>query len=245
MRRPPERSSLIRSWRRLKSGAPFSSRATTSPSTIASRASIQLGGESSRPKYVSASLRFRVNSRTSPSRTTACTRNPSHLISNSQSGSSKALLVSVASIGSMWLGIRASRARDRSISASPAGAWLIQIASLLALTSSFVRPVLTLAGKSSASQPSVDSGPRLWMSSHCSESSSNGRPVSAPRRPPVRTIVNRPRSFSPLRVNLSSPSSIALRPSSVGASPSQVPQSQTITSPAPYCRAGMMPSKSK
>ena len=76
----------------------------------------------------------------------------------------------------MWLGIRASRARDRSISASPAGASLIQIASLLALTSSFVRPVLTLAGNSSASQPSVDSGPRLWMSSHCSESSSNGRP---------------------------------------------------------------------
>ena len=52
----------------------------------------------------------------------------------------------VAIIGSTWLGMRVSRAPDRSISASPAGAWLIQIASLLVFTSSFVRPVLTLAG---------------------------------------------------------------------------------------------------
>jgi hypothetical protein len=52
------------------------------------------------------------------------------------------------------------------------GAWLIQIASRSALTSSFVRPVLTLCGCSSASQPSTDASSRLWMSSHCSPPSS-------------------------------------------------------------------------
>ena len=46
-------------------------------------------------------------------------------------------------------------------------------------------------------------------------------------------------------MNLSSPSGIAVRASSVGASDSQVPQSHTITSPAPYCFDGMTPSKSK
>ncbi len=126
----------------------------------------------------------------------------------------------------------------RSISAVAAGAWLIQIASRFSLTSSLVRPVLTLFGKSSASQPSTDVSPFLWMSSHWSPSSpSNGR---LPPRPLVRTIVKRPLSFSPLSRNLSSPSLTALRPSRVGASGSQVPQSQTMTSPAPYCLAGMI-----
>ena len=98
-----------------------------------------------------------------------------------------------------------------------AGAWLIQIASFAALTSSFVRPVLTLSGKASASQPASASASRLWMRSHwLPASSSNGRrpppsPVAAPRpRPLVRTIVKRPRSFSPRRLNFSSPSVIAL-----------------------------------
>ena len=39
--------SPVRSWRRLKSGRPASSSATTSPSTIACRASIQVGGRRS------------------------------------------------------------------------------------------------------------------------------------------------------------------------------------------------------
>ena len=87
------------------------------------------------------------------------------------------------------------------------------------------------------------------MSSHCSpSSSSNARAAgSSPLRlrPLVRTIVKRPLTFSPWRTNFSSPSSMARRGSRVGASGSQVPQSQTITSPAPYCFDGITPSKSK
>ena len=71
------------------------------------------------------------------------------------------------------------------------------------------------------------------------------RVVALCRRPLVRTIVKRPLSFWPWSSNLSSPSATALRGSRVGASGSQVPQSQTMTSPAPYCLAGMTPSKSK
>ena len=47
------------------------------------------------------------------------------------------------------------------------------MASRLALTSSLVRPVLTLCGWSSASQPATLWSSRLWMSSHCSPSSSS------------------------------------------------------------------------
>ncbi len=55
----------------------------------------------------------------------------------------------------MHWGSGASTAPVRSISAAAAGAWPIQIASRSALTSSLVRPVLTLCGWSSASQPST------------------------------------------------------------------------------------------
>ena len=58
-------------------------------------------------------------------------------------------------------------------------------------------------------------------------------------------MVNLPCSFSPWARNLSSPCSIAAAGSGVSASGSQVPQSHTITSPAPYWRAGITPSKSK
>jgi len=51
-----------------------------------------------------------------------------------------------AIIGSIRSGKGASTAPVRSISAAAAGAWLIQTASRSALTSSFVRPVLTLCG---------------------------------------------------------------------------------------------------
>ena len=71
---PPPRRWLIRSWSSEKSGRPSSSSATTSPSTIASSASIQVGGERRFGKYVSASLRLRVQSFALPSRTTAWTR---------------------------------------------------------------------------------------------------------------------------------------------------------------------------
>ena len=184
-----------------------------------------------------------------PPSTTAWTRKPSHLISYSQSGSSNGVEARVASIGSIVDGIGASTAPVRSISAWAAGASPFHRTSRSALTSSLVRPVLTLCGWSSASQPGWSSGPRLWMSSHCSPwSSSKARAAgSSPlrRRPLVRTIVKRPLSFRPSRMNLSSPSGIAVRASSVGASDSQVPQSHTITSPAPYCFDGMTPSKSK
>ena len=87
------------------------------------------------------------------------------------------------------------------------------------------------------------------MSSHWSPSSSSKARAagSSPLRlrPLVRTIVNRPLSFWPWSSNLSSPSGMAVAASRVGASGSQVPQSQTMTSPAPYCFAGMTPSKSK
>ncbi len=229
-----------------KSGRPSSSRATTSPSTIAWRASIQRGGLSSFGKYVAASLRLRVQILTFPSSTTAWTRNPSHLISNSQSSSSNGVVARVASIGSIDFGIAAAAAPVRSIWAVAAGASLTHRASRSTLTSSFVRPVFTLCGWSSASQPSTACSSFLWMSSHCSPSSpSNARDGALPGRRLVRTIVKRPLSFSPSSTNLSSPSSTALRASSVGASGCHVPQSQTMTSPAPYCFAGITPSKSK
>jgi hypothetical protein len=130
-------------------------------------ASSHLPGEpSSRGKYVAASLRFRVSIFTLPSSTTAWTLKPSHLISNSQSSSSNGFVASVAIIGSIFCGSGAGFAPARSISAVAAGAWLIQIASRLALTSSFVRPVLTLWGNSSASQPGLACSSALWMRSH-------------------------------------------------------------------------------
>ena len=57
--------------------------------------------------------------------------------------------------------------------------------------------------------------------------------------------MNRPLTFSPASTNLSSPLAMAAAGSGVSASGSQVPQSHTITSPAPYCFAGITPSKSK
>ena len=55
----------------------------------------------------------------------------------------------------------------------------------------------------------------------------------------------RPLSFWPSSTNFSSPFGDGGAGSGVSASGSQVPQSQTMTSPAPYCFAGMTPSKSK
>ena len=69
--------------------------------------------------------------------------------------------------------------------------------------------------------------------------------MRVPGRRLVRTIVKRPFSFWPRARNLSSPASMAAAGSGVSFSGSQVPQSQTMTSPAPYCRAGITPSKSK
>jgi hypothetical protein len=63
--------------------------------------------------------------------------------------------------------------------------------------------------------------------------------------PLVRTIVKRPRTFWPSRRNLSSPSVMARRPSGVSASACHVPQSQTMTSPAPYWPLGITPSNSR
>ena len=83
------------------------------------------------------------------------------------------------------------------------------------------------------------------ISSHCSVSSSNAVVGAVPGRRLVRTIVKRPRSFSPWSTNFSSPSSTAFAGSGVSASGSNVPQSQTITSPAPYWPRGITPSKSK
>ena len=57
--------------------------------------------------------------------------------------------------------------------------------------------------------------------------------------------MKRPFSFSPKIRNFSSPSWMARTGSSVGASGSYVPQSQTMTSPPPYSPRGMTPSKSK
>ena len=57
---------------------------------------------------------------------------------------------------------------DRSISACPAGALLTHTAGASACTSSFVRPLRTLRGWSSASQPSWACASCLWISSHWS-----------------------------------------------------------------------------
>ncbi len=135
-----------------------------------------------------------------------------------------------------------------------AGARLTQIAGTAVLTSSFVRPLRTLRGWSSASQPSMAWPSRLWISSHSSGPPAGGGGSVAPggSGPPgtgsgrgvVRTRVNRPRSFSPCSTSLSSPAASAAAGSGVCASGTQVPQSHTMTSPAPYWWAGMTPSKS-
>ena len=111
--------------------------------------SIHEGGDRSRGKYVSASLSPRVHVLTCPSLTTACTRNPSHLISYSQSGSLNGFDASVASIGSMYGGIFAVTAPVRSISAAAAGAWPFHRAS---------RSRFCSQGSASASSPSRRSG---------------------------------------------------------------------------------------
>ena len=61
---------------------------------------------------------------------------------------------------------------------------------------------------------------------------------------PRRTSTSRPRSFSPKTSACSSPDSTAAAGSSVACG-SQVPMSQTITSPPPYSPAGITPSKSR
>ncbi len=78
----------------------------------------------------------------------------------------------------------------------------------------------------------------------CPEARTGRAPV-VPGRGEVRTRTNRPRSFSPCSTNFSSPASMAARGSGVSASGSQVPQSQTMTSPAPYWPLGITPSKSR
>jgi hypothetical protein len=108
-----------------------------------------------------------------------------------------------------------------------------------------VRPVLTDRGWSSAFQPGTAAASRFLISSHCSDSSSKAVEGALPGRRDVRTMVYRPRSFWPCSSNFSSPSSTARFGSGVSASGSNVPQSQTITSPAPYWPFGMTPSKSK
>ena len=169
----------------------------------------------------------------------ASTRKPSHLISNSQSSSSKALLASVASIGSIFWGSGADLAPARSISAVAAGAWLIQVASQILLDLvvgpsrlDTLRVLLGVPAWLRVLVGLVDEEPLLAVVAF------ERATAAATARP--ATIVKRPLSFSPLSRNLSSPSATDLRPSRVGASGSQVPQSQTMTSPAPYCLAGMI-----
>ena len=169
---------------RLKSGRPSSSSATTSPSTIACWASIQRGGLSRFGKYVSASLRLRVQILTLPSSTTACTRKPSHLISNSQSSSSNGLRRErrehrldvlghrrLLRAGEVDLGGRGRRLADPDRLALGLDL-VVGAAGLDAL--GVVLGVPAGLGCSS----------HLWMSSHCSPSSfSKARTGSAPGRP--------------------------------------------------------------
>ena len=113
----------------------------------------------------------------------------------------------------MNAGSFASFAARRSISATAAGALPIQIASRSALTSSFVRPVFTLCGMV-LGVPAVDRCVVALVDEQpllAAVLVVASRPPRGPRapRPLVRTIVNRPRSFSPASVNLSSPSSTA------------------------------------
>ena len=56
----------------------------------------------------------------------------------------------------------------------------------------------------------------------------------------IRTSSHRPASFSPCRRNSSLPLAM---PSAGSPTGSQVPRSQTITLPAPYCFGGIVPSK--
>src|SRR4051812_8412781 len=69
---------------------------------MASSAASHVGGDRNAPKYPAASFRPRVHSRSSPAAMHASTRNPSHLVSNSHSGSSNGSRTSVASIGSTY-----------------------------------------------------------------------------------------------------------------------------------------------
>ncbi len=140
---------------------------------------------------------------------------------------------------------RASRAASSSSVGASTGGWSSTAAcaagrserqsrSGSALTSSFVRPLRTERGWSSGSQPSTACSSRLCRSIHC----------SVPSCSPRRTRTSRPWSFDPWTSAWSSPAATAAAGSSVPCG-SQVPRSQTMTSPPPYSFAGMTPSKSR
>ncbi|MFN8630011.1 MAG: hypothetical protein U0838_06705 [Chloroflexota bacterium] len=140
----------------------------------------------------------------------------------SHSGPGGTAVPGVASIGSTKRGMGAGTASARSGSTPWAGGVAARLGAAPALTSSLVRPVLTLTGWSSASQPSTASGPALAMSSQGSPVASASSPGFGLRvASPVRTIVHRPRSFSPRSRNLSSPSTSAWAGSGVSRSGSQ------------------------
>ena len=200
-------ASPSRSWSRLKSGRPASSRATTSPSTIASRR-LDPGRRRQQPREVGRGV-LEV-ARPDPDLAVVDDRLDAEAVPldlEQPVGVAERLARRASPASARCSAASApSTAPARSISAAAAGASPFQSASRSALTSSLVRPVLTLCGWSSASQPATAASSRLWISSHWSPaSSSNARADgSSPclRRPLVRTIVKRPLSFSPLRHEL-------------------------------------------
>src|SRR2546423_15209089 len=92
---------------------PSLSSATISPSRIASFASICLGRSESSGYCGVISIWLRETNRAWPFFTKQTDRNPSHFVSNIQSGSEKDSSTSVASIGLMTAGMRALRAAEQ------------------------------------------------------------------------------------------------------------------------------------
>ena len=208
----------IRSCRRSKSLRPRSSSTTISPSRMAWRA-FRRSGKTSSSGYCLLMMRpVRERNSTLPSVTQASDRTPSHLISNSQSGSEKGWSSETASMGSSFEGILTFR-----LPSSPSGriGCGVRLGGEFSAISSSKRPVST--------EPSCSS---MFHFASAYASLCLIRSHSVPFSLCNLTSAKLPRNFSPRRLNLSSPRANCSLAGPLPAT-SYVPRSQTITAPAP------------
>ena len=209
----------IRSCRRSKSLRPRSSSTTISPSRMAWRA-FRRSGKTSSSGYCLLMMRpVRERNSTLPSVTQASDRTPSHLISNSQSGSEKGWSSETASMGSSFEGILTFRLPSSSSGRIGCG---VRLGGEFSAISSSERPVSTEPSCSSMFHFASAYASLCLIKSH-------SLPFSLWRN---LTSAKLPRNFSPRRLNLSSPRANC-SPAGPLPATSYVPRSQTITAPAP------------
>ncbi len=180
----------------------------------------------------------RVRSRAAPRSTRQRNRYPSYLISWIHPSPSGGEETRVASCGAAHLGSAARRApvRDAGSSAAAAEARRLFEFQIRGPTSSIVRPLFTLSGRStkmSFAARFLDPGSRSLIRSQFFLPSS-------PARPDMRISAHRPESFFAWSSNSSFP---RRRPSCGSTSGVQVPRSQRSTEPPPYWPFGILPSK--